>query len=54
MHVENTGFNSIKASNSMKRSSAVINAEVIKTILFLGIRSELPASENKRKVDIFI
>lgn len=54
MRIENMTINSIKASPAMKKSSAVIDADVIKNILFLGVRSELPLDENKNKVDIII
>ncbi len=54
MRIENTTFNSIKASSVMKKSTAVIDEDAIKSILYLGVRMDLPAAENKRTVDIFI
>ena len=46
-------FNSVKPLPIVK-SSSVVEAEDIKSILFLGIRSELPSGDSKRKVDIII
>lgn len=53
MRVENIGFN-IQKNSMVAKGVAVANAEEIKAILFLGIKSDLHPSEQKRKVDIII
>ncbi len=53
MRVDGVNFNSSNVS-SIKKSGNVAGADEIKSILFLGIKSDIPAGDTKRKVDIII
>lgn len=39
---------------SSKNTGKVANIDEIKSILYLGIKSDIPHTESKRKVDIII
>ena len=53
MRVETMNFNISNGSN-IKHHGKVADIEEIKSILFLGIKSDIPVKEPKRKVDIII
>ena len=53
MQVESINFNSIKAPQAVRKEH-IADANDIRSILYLGIRTELPAAESKHKVDIII
>ena len=52
MRVESMNY--INTASPYGNRGKVANAEEIKAILFLGIKSDIPASDRKRKVDIII
>ena len=54
MRVENANINIAGTSLNPTKSRHVADAEAIKSILFLGIRTVPQQHESKRKVDIFI
>ena len=53
MRVESSSFYSIN-NPALRRSGQIADAEEIKAILFLGIKSDIPIKDRKRKVDIII
>jgi|GEM_PF-5485968 len=53
MRVESMNFNSINNS-TVKHRGKVADVEEIRAILFLGIKSDIPVKDPKRKVDIII
>ncbi len=52
MHIES--INNYSQIHQPPKHSNVANAEEIKSILYLGIKCDVPSSEQKRKVDIII
>ncbi|MDC7225280.1 MAG: hypothetical protein PQJ61_00790 [Spirochaetales bacterium] len=46
-------FNS-STDSTIRHSGKVANVDEIKAILFLGIKSDIPMKDPKRKVDIII
>ena len=54
MRVESAVMNISGNISNHDRSKQVADEKLIKSILFLGIRTVSPELEEKRKVDIFI
>ena len=52
MRIESMNYNS--QSSHHRNTGKVANAEEIKSILYLGIKCDIPAGDQKRKVDIII
>ena len=53
MRIDSMNLHSINISSAGK-SREVVDVEDIKLILFLGIKSDIPLTDKKRKVDIII
>lgn len=53
MRVESSISTNVRPPETFRNSKEVVAADDIKTILFLGIRSDLPVNRQERKVDIF-